>query len=596
MENLTVIVPFFNGHDVIERLLDSLPEDLPITVVDDHSDVPLQLDNDNVTVIRPMEKGFFSGACNSGIAACDTDVLILNQDVWFENDGWMDVIQEYRDQYAVIGDGVMNHPAWPLGYVQGTFMFIKREAWEKVGEFNVKDYPLWGSTCEWQLRACRMGYSAKPLPDIPGMKHREGDRAGVGPSIRQALRLWPGKRGLFLRTPPAISIVVPCYNYGKHLDDVLHSLLGGPTCLGEWEPQTFQSFEVIIVDDASTDGSQEQAKAWHDRWRGIRSVLLTHNVGTPNTINEGVKRAFGEYIYIISADDMVESWALDKHYRHALANPNAAIYGDLEFFRPGQRLKPFRLPKYDFNKLIYRNQLPACIMYPRRAWIDVGGYPSIMTEGREDWAFAVAIGVEGYCGVKMEGQSGNLIRRDGQNRSLRNQGMYQHFLKQIMSLYPGIYEGERPMGCCGGRSRVNRSVPRQTVPQTAESLAIARQGFRLIEYVGGNAGTGTFFGPVSGRRYKFGGNAKDRVGYVEAVDFQSMLAQMSNKKPVFVAYEPPSVQKVIPDPETIPEKIEVDATVAARKLAEARGIDLADVIGTGKGGRITRGDVEGYDD
>ena len=251
MENLTAIIPFWNGQATIDRLLDSLPSDLPVIIVDDRSDEPYQTERENVRVIRLPEKGFFSGAVNAGVDSAQTDVLILNQDAYFHNHDWMDLIAKNRQEFAIVGDGVFGHPAWPKGYIQGTFMFIRRDAWTKTGGFNVEDYPLWGATAEWQLRACRQGFRAMPLQNIPGFMHRQNSTSGksyrFGNAIGEAIKRWPGMRRKFLRTPPELSVIVPCYNYGHYLPDTINSLFGGPTCLGEWEPQGFQSFEVIIV-------------------------------------------------------------------------------------------------------------------------------------------------------------------------------------------------------------------------------------------------------------------------------------------------------------------------------------------------------------
>ena len=125
------------------------------------------------------------------------------------------------------------------------------------------------------------------------------------------------------------------------------------------------------------------------------------------------------------------------------------IYGDIEAFRGRERLKVMRLPEYDFEKIMHKNSMPAGITYPRHAWADVGGYSERMEFGREDWAFNVALGMKGYCGLKLKGLSGNLYRRERQNRSLRTQGKgwRSRFLSQVMSLYPQLYEeGERPVG------------------------------------------------------------------------------------------------------------------------------------------------------
>ena len=146
--DLTIVVPFFNGHQWIDKLTSTLPSHLPIIVVDDLSEAPYHTSDPRITVIRPEEKGYFAGACNVGWNACETDVLILNQDVWFEGDGWLNELAELSREYDCIGDGVMAHPAWPQGYVQGTFMYASRRAIEATGDMNARDYPLWGCTAE----------------------------------------------------------------------------------------------------------------------------------------------------------------------------------------------------------------------------------------------------------------------------------------------------------------------------------------------------------------------------------------------------------------------------------------------------------------
>lgn len=610
MRKLTAVVPFWNGHETIGRLLDTLPERMPVLIVDDQSDEPLNLNRDRVEVIRPRDKGFFSGAVNEGMKRIKGDALILNQDVWFDsNDGWMKLIAENQERYAVIGDGVMKHPAWPNGYVQGTFMYVRRDAWEMVGEFNTNTYPLWGSTCEWQLRACRKGFRAKPMPNIPGLNHRESK--GVGPAISEAIRRWPGRRYKFLRTPPAISVIVPCYNYGHYLPDAINSLLGGETCLGMWEPQDFQSFEIVIVDDASTDGSSEVVKEYADDWTGVRTVMLQQNRGTPGAINAGIEASYGRLIHILSADDMRESWTLGKLYRHAISRPYHAIYGDIQSFKNGARLKVLRMREYDFDDMLYRNPMPAGIMYHRTAWEEAGGYPERMIYGREDWAFNIALGVKGICGHKMAGLSGNLCRREGTNRSTRTRGREwrERWLSQLGSLYPNLYEGERPVGCCGGSRRKSNPTSRgQRNPGRMSLAGMPRpltnkehEGLKLLEFVGGNVGSGNFYGPVTGSVYKFGNNPRDKVKYVHADDAEEMLQLLKNKRPLFSVYVAP---KPAPKPvdlgidEGEMEKVqdgvgmEIEVTEKARQLAEARDLDLTTVVGSGRGGRITVQDVK----
>lgn len=590
MQNLTAVIPFWRGHATIGRLLDSLPADLPVIIVDDCDDEPLHLNRKGVRIIRLDERGYFSGAVNAGIAACQTDVLVLNQDIWLEGDAWKSQLAEARDKYALAGDGVPNHPAWPDGYVQGTFMYVNRQAWEDVGPLDAMEYPLWGATCEWQLRACRKGYGFRVI-DVEGMGHERSETqlkgAGMhfGEAITEAIRREPHKARLFLRTPPTVSVVVPCYNYGHYLPDALNSLLGGPTCLGEAEPQTFASFEVLIVDDASTDDSWEVAQSLADRKRGVRALRLSHNRGTPKALNIGVKRSYGEYIQILSADDMLEPWTLERHYQTCRANPHRVVYGDMQIVKNGERQRVLKLPEYSCDLVLNKNPMSAGIMYPRRAWREAGGYPETMVYGREDWAFNIALALAGWCGVHIE-DAGYLYRRERQNRSLKTGNRHkdemseyartpdgtptwrEFFRNQLRALYPDAYEGRFPMGsCCGGkRGRMTSKPASNPVPQALPGQA----GMTRLEYIGRNVGMASWWGPKTATRYAFGPDKP--VGYVDDADVAGMLAMKKEKRLVFQRYSPPPSP---PKPVVTEEAHTVN--MAKMKVAEIRALEITPV-------------------
>lgn len=587
MENLTVVVPFWNGHATIGRLLDSLPAGLPVIVVDDVSDDPLHLNRPDTQVMRLKERGYFSGAVNTGMAACDTDVLVLNQDVWLQGTQWLDQLAEVRN-VAIAGDGVKGHPAWPAGYVQGTFMYLNRPAWNEVGPLNAQEYPLWGATCEWQLRACRAGYDFRLL-DVPGLHHERsktkfrGAGQRFGEAITEAIKRERKKARLFLRTPPLISVIIPCHNYGRYLEDCINSLLGGLTCLGEMEPQTLQSFEAIIVDDASTDNTWDIIQDMADRKKGIRGLHLSHNRGTPGALNIGVEKSYGAYIQVLSADDMLESWALEKHYQTCKANKHRVVYGDLRVIRDGKRQRVLKLPNYSCDLVLNKNPMSAGIMYPRQAWKDAGGYPEQMQWGREDWAFNIALMLANWCGVHIE-DAGYLYRREYQNRSLKTgnrhhdeAGQYaetpdgtptwrEFFVNQLRELYPQAYGGNRRMaGCCGG-GRTRRASPVKVQPRR---VSVARDlpgkaGMTRLEYIGRNQGDSTWWGPVTNTRYIFGPNHK--VGYVDDRDLAEMLKMQKENRPVFRRFREPPKPKAAP--------VEIQEAVAVPDIQALTGAEI----------------------
>jgi glycosyltransferase involved in cell wall biosynthesis len=582
VKDFTVIVPFFNGFQTIDRLLKTLPADLPVIIVDDHSDKPLVLNWPNVAVVRPEKKGYFTGAVNVGLQMTSTDVLILNQDVYFQNDHWQRTIENERDRYGLIGERIAgNHPAWPMGYIHGTFMFIRRDVIAKIGLMNETDYPLWGSTCEYQLRACRAGFEALPLVSIPGFVHTRDGNHGDG--IKQVLREEPAKKPLFIRTPPMISVVITCYNYGRYLNDAVNSLIGGDTSLGKVPGQSFQSFEVIIVDDGSTDDSAKIGQALANPWKGIR-FIQRQNGGSAAAANTGIEAAKGKYITVLDADDMMMPNRLESLYRLALLNPHSIVYDDMRVIANGKVGKTWEMPDYDFEEIIYKNGVHKGILFPKKAWQEAGGYPETMNKGREDWAFNIALGIKGWCGVHLR-QPLYLYRQEGQSRTQRSAGKYMRpvFFEQIKSLYPGIYRGERPNMCCGQKSSPKGAKPSGGGVAMATKYLPGRDGMAILEYTGTNSGDMTWAGPVTKTNYLLGGGKKR--GYVDSRDVPGMLEISEKGRKQFKVYNPPKLPPQIPTPAPVVEvkiptyPVEIVAEIAEDVEAKGKnvfqGIDLS---------------------
>lgn len=98
---------------------------------------------------------------------------------------------------------------------------------------------------------------------------------------------------IYKKTHPAISVVMAVYNSEKYLDDNIKSVLN----------QTFDDFEFIIVNDASTDKSQEIIDKYAMQDSRIRTFKNTKNSGAAATRNEGLKHVRGKYTLVIDSDD-----------------------------------------------------------------------------------------------------------------------------------------------------------------------------------------------------------------------------------------------------------------------------------------------------
>lgn len=104
---------------------------------------------------------------------------------------------------------------------------------------------------------------------------------------------------------PLISVIVPVYNVESCIHGCLDSLLA----------QTYPNVEVILVDDASTDGSGLVCDGYASRNPWMHAVHLPQNRGPSAARNEGIRRAQGAFISFVDADDRVEPDLLEKLYR-----------------------------------------------------------------------------------------------------------------------------------------------------------------------------------------------------------------------------------------------------------------------------------------
>ena len=106
-----------------------------------------------------------------------------------------------------------------------------------------------------------------------------------------------------------VSVVVPIYNACKYLRPAMDSIMH----------QTLREIEIICIDDGSTDTSLDMVKIFNKSDNRIRIVTQT-NAGPGNARNIGLKRARGEYIAFLDADDFFDLHMLEKLYNHAVSN------------------------------------------------------------------------------------------------------------------------------------------------------------------------------------------------------------------------------------------------------------------------------------
>lgn len=109
-------------------------------------------------------------------------------------------------------------------------------------------------------------------------------------------------KGLSKIEQPLVSVIVAAYNVEEYLCECLDSILA----------QDYRNFEIIAVNDASTDNTNEILDDYQKKDRRIRVISLTKNSGLSAVRNKGIEVADGEYILFVDGDDMISEKLLNE--------------------------------------------------------------------------------------------------------------------------------------------------------------------------------------------------------------------------------------------------------------------------------------------
>jgi len=153
---------------------------------------------------------------------------------------------------------------------------------------------------------------------------------------------------------PKVSVIIPTYNRLPVLKEAVDSVL----------VQDFEDFELIVVDDGSTDGTPEEVKKY-----GGRVKLLQHleNRGVSATRNRGILHAKGKYIAFLDSDDLWVKGKLKAQVSFLDDNPQYPLcYADEIWIRRGKRVNP-KLKHAKYSGWIFEKCLPLCIISPSSA-------------------------------------------------------------------------------------------------------------------------------------------------------------------------------------------------------------------------------------
>lgn len=180
-----------------------------------------------------------------------------------------------------------------------------------------------------------------------------------------------------------VSVIIPCYNHGKFLEETLASVIASD----------YVNLEIIIVDDGSQDDSFEvmQKLAEMKRTRSLNIQAISQaNAGPARARNTGISNAKGSYILPLDADDKISrnyiSQAVKTLERDAYIK---VVYAKARKF--GRVNKAWTLKPYSPRNLAMDNMIYVSGVFRKSDWERVNGFTENPVLVREDWEFWIKI-------------------------------------------------------------------------------------------------------------------------------------------------------------------------------------------------------------
>jgi len=187
--------------------------------------------------------------------------------------------------------------------------------------------------------------------------------------------------------PDLVSIIIPCYNNETTVVETLASVV----------KQTYDPFEIILVDDGSNDKSVATAESYLLQNEHLKYIILHQkNQGPSKARNQGASQASGSYLFFIDADDRLHPDAISEFVLILKTDPAINIvYSQTEFF--GAQEGVFILNDFKLPQFLYNNCIPISAMVRKDVFYAVGGFDENLRY-QEDWELWIRI-VKSYGGV-----------------------------------------------------------------------------------------------------------------------------------------------------------------------------------------------------
>lgn len=239
-----------------------------------------------------------------------------------------------------------------------------------------------------------------------------------------------------------ISIILPVYNGEVFISSAVQSVLS----------QTYQNWELLVIDDGSTDQTALVVANFAEKDTRIRLIKNGQNVGIQKTLNRGLREANGAYIARIDADDVwCDETKLEKQINYLSVNPNCVLVGTgvIVTDEVGKELFRYVMPETDKknrDSILSKNCfVHSSVVFKKESALSVSGYDeTIETRHIEDYDLWLKLGmvgafanlpIYGVRAIAREGSISSKNRLDQFKKNLKlvrlHKNKYPHYLAAV---------------------------------------------------------------------------------------------------------------------------------------------------------------------
>ncbi len=231
---------------------------------------------------------------------------------------------------------------------------------------------------------------------------------------------------------PLLSVIVANFNNAAYLDECLESVTG----------QTFRDFEVVVVDDASTDASPERIRSWQERYPGVvRALFNPANLGVARSRHRAIEESRGAFLATLDGDDYYhDPRKLEREMSVAAGQDGgeaAIAFSDTLLVRDDRTpivLNSQRVPLREgfiLENILARSCLiPRDFVMPRSAYEEVGGY-DFRFPIYEDWDLKIRLAERRP--FRFSGVVGTAYRRHGRGLSSAPAEEHVYWLRRVFA-------------------------------------------------------------------------------------------------------------------------------------------------------------------